>query len=757
MKQNIVKRWIAVFMSIAMLLAVNDLSQLATAASKTPKISTKSITLTVGKSKKVTIKNKPSKAKVTWTSKNKKIAKVSTSGKITAVKAGKTTVVVKLTYKKNAKKVSKTWKISVAVKAANKQNNATTPTPIPTQKPKVEHLSANGILTKDNGVVRANLTSAEVMHEMGLGWNYGNSLEQSINTDGMSAEDAAKVTVQYCETSANNLALTQENVNAIKAYGFNNIRIPVAWSNLCKISEDKMTYTINEDYMNRVEEVMNYALNQDMYVIINIHWDGGWWGQFGDADESVRAQAWARYEQFWKQIANRYKEYSDYLIFESANEELGPWLNDAWKGGGSGHFGFDTHKTGEDGYGVLTEEECYEITNQINQKFVDIVRSTGGNNVDRYLLIAGYNTNIEKTCADAFVMPTDKDENGKKLTRTNRMSVSVHYYSPWRYCGGAEYHQGEGDAPRLFDWGSEEDIAEMQTALGMMKQFTDKGYGVIIGEFGVQTTAADGIADFIRELSDYCLKNDMSPVLWDNGTWFNREKNVIGYDDIAKAIVEVTESGYAYEEQGAVTGKPQYMAVSDEAEKGLTLKYVWEGNWKKNGGGSNAFLKDVKENPLVYFPEGASKPTIEPAGANEQVSEDGKWTIHFNEYLYWTVIHSDDFANFTQPYIRVTCVGDPSNAIENEDGTVDTSSAAYLIDSSVLQISNAKFKDKYPGNLEQASTGTKSTEIPPEEEWNGKIFAIDKDIIADSSILWISASNKPVITKIEIFDGPEMN
>ena len=140
-------------------------------------------------------------------------------------------------------------------------------------------------------------------------------------------------------------------------------------------------------------------------------------GQFGDADEKVREQAWARYESFWTQIANRYKDYSDRLVFESANEELGDRLNDNW-----------VEKTGTSG--VLTTDEQYTMTNQINQKFVEIVRSTGGNNKYRHLLIAGFNTDIDKTCDDRYVMPTDTVEgNG-----TSKLSVSIHYYSPSIYC-----------------------------------------------------------------------------------------------------------------------------------------------------------------------------------------------------------------------------------------------------------------------------------------------------------------------------------
>ena len=146
-----------------------------------------------------------------------------------------------------------------------------------------ERTLSSGFKTKDNGLMRDNMDSAKFMQEMGLGWNYGNSLDQAVDTSKMTEDELAKVDVNYCETSANNIALTQKNVDELKRYGFKNIRIPVAWSNLMEISEDKMTYTINKDYLQRVEEVINYCLNDGLYAIVNIHYDGDWWGQFGHA------------------------------------------------------------------------------------------------------------------------------------------------------------------------------------------------------------------------------------------------------------------------------------------------------------------------------------------------------------------------------------------------------------------------------------------------------------------------------------------
>lgn len=605
--------------------------------------------------------------------------------------------------------------IASVKKTANAEEASATATAAPNNIGE-ERTLPSGFVTRDNGIMRDNMDSAAYMSRMGLGWNYGNSLDQAIDTSKMSDEEKAKVNVKYCETSANNLVLTQKNVDTLKQYGFRNVRIPVAWSNLMDISEDKMTYTINEGYLQRVEQVINYCLNDGMYAIVNIHYDGDWWGQFGDADESVRKQAWARFRQIWTQVSNRYRDYSDRLIFESANEELGDRLNDNW-------VKRDTNnKTG-----VLTVDEQYETMNKINQEFVNIVRQSGGNNEKRYLLIAGYSTNIERTCDERFAMPTDPiKENG-----VSKLSVSVHYYTPWNYCGGSEYHQVEGGAARLYDWGTDEDIKAMHAELDKMSKFTEQGYGVIIGEYGVQTTAADGIANYIYEMGQYALEKGMIPVLWDNGGWFNRQKNIISYDDVAQAILDMTGAQGIGRKAKVNTGKPLYTEVQDES--GLTPVYSWEGKWKKNGGDNETYCE-----PALTV--------LSNDGTND-------WYYHCNSYGYWAVIYSEALKNVKHLYVRVTC--------ENND-----------IDSSALQFASAEFKENYPpenglydpneqlkaansGALENCTNG-KETNISAEESWSGKLFSIDEDLLQGKSILWISASNKPVFTKIELFasDAP---
>ncbi len=357
------------------------------------------------------------------------------------------------------------------------------------------HKSANGIDTMDNGYMREDLDAIELTRLMGNGINLGNTME-SGNGKGTTAD------VKLYETNWGQPETTQEMITGMKNAGFDSIRIPIAWT--VTMDYTNGDYTIREDFFDRVETIINYALNEEMYVIINDHWDGGWWGMFGQEDQETRDQALEMYKSMWTQIATRYAEYSDYLIFESANEELGNRLNDEINGVA----------------GVLTEDECYETMNMINQTFVDVVRGTGGNNASRFLLIAGCDTNIAKTCDDRFVMPTD--------TVDNKLLLSVHYYDPSNYCIDGS----------VSSWGVKADYESMNTTLETLTKFTEAGVGVIIGEWGVLKSEGDAsMCNYYENFLNNCDAYGYCPVLWDCSTIFDRAGTCeIKYEDIATIL-----------------------------------------------------------------------------------------------------------------------------------------------------------------------------------------------------------------------------
>ena len=303
----------------------------------------------------------------------------------------------------------------------------------------------------------------------------------------------------------------------MKAMGFDTLRIPVAWTN--GINYESGDYTIDERLMNRVGEVVNYALDADMYVILNDHWDGSWWGMFGSGDEAVRENGMALYKSMWTQICEHFSDYSYKLIFESANEELGDRLNDG-------------EVTGTEG--VLSEDERYETTNRINSEFVKLVRSTGGKNADRFLLIAGYNTDFRKTCDDRYQMPED--------TAKDKLLLSVHYYTPWDYCSDNTVNQ----------WGTPGDYEEQNSLFQMLTKFTDRGYGVVIGEYAVMGAADKHDRDkFYANLLDNCDLYNYCPVLWDCSDFYKRVLRKTTDENIARLYSDrraSTEEGKDYSE-----------------------------------------------------------------------------------------------------------------------------------------------------------------------------------------------------------------
>ena len=273
------------------------------------------------------------------------------------------------------------------------------------------------------------------------GWNLGNQLE--ANSGGTPSE-----------TAWGNPVITEKLIKQVKAQGFKSIRIPVSY--LSKIGAGP-NYTIDSKWLDRVQEVVDMCIDNGLYAIINIHGDGyysikGGWLLCGES-ASEQKTIKAKYKKVWEQIAKRFKNYDEHLVFESMNEEF-------------------------DGTYNTPNREYYDNINAYNRIFVDTVRKAGGKNNSRYLLVPGWNTDINYTAGDyGFKIPNDS---------TGRLMISVHYYDPWKFCGGEE-------APGIFRWG---DSIKGQAIRNSGEKHTDakfdqlydafisKGYGVIIGEYG---------------------------------------------------------------------------------------------------------------------------------------------------------------------------------------------------------------------------------------------------------------------------------
>lgn len=451
----------------------------------------------------------------------------------------------------------------------------------------------------DNGVMREGLTALEATRLMGNGINLGNTLEACDNNVGIKTN-----TPLSYETHWGQPKTTQAMIDGMKAAGFDTIRIPVAWmTNATHLYEGD--YTIDADYMDRVEEVVRYARKAGMYVIINDHWDGGWYGMFGSESAETRALAMEAYKGMWQQIAERFRDYSDYLIFESANEELGGRFDE-----NSPLYCSDSVVT------YLNDDERYALTNEINQTFVDVVRATGGNNATRFLLIAGYSTDINQTCDDRFQMPKD--------TVDSKLMVSVHYYDPWSYCGASS-------AASATKWGKVSDYEYMDQQLAKMTKFTEAGYGVVIGEYGA-LPCSDGLKDntlaYHTAFLDACTKYNLTNCLWDCSGLYKRVSQTFADDDILAMYQEkrqANEEGQDYAdvqaaaaaEAAAAAAKAPVTFLQDAVVVDDQTALAWimwnDGSWALTHSVGDTYNADAISEGLV--------------ATNAVITGEGKYTV----------------------------------------------------------------------------------------------------------------------------------
>lgn len=744
----------ALLLATAMVFTMNGMTTMSSAAKAKKKVTLNktSLSLKVGQTKKLVVKNKPAKAKLKWSTSNKKVATVK-NGKVKAVKKGSAKITCKVTYKIKGKKVTKKLTAKIKVTAAKKTTTTAKPASsaavtavpsaavpsavpsaaVPTATPVAdkqellkmsnvgeEHLSANGVTTKDNGMMRQGLSSQDLMAQMSIGWNLGNQMEQSNCMGNWK-------TVKECETSAGNPVATQKTFDGLKAYGINTVRVPVAWSNF--MSTDG-TYTISEDLFKRVEEVINYALNDEMYVIINIHWDGGWWGMFGaeeyDAQETpIRDEAWKKYKAFWTQIANRYKEYSDHLIFEGANEELSGRLNDDYQHPEKGQAN-QTGKLGQDA------NDIYKMVNQINQTFVDIVRSTGGNNAYRHLLIpgtgnescviGGYASDYYKTDGtmdDRYIMPKDTEENGN-----NKLSVSVHYYDPTDYCISATSTTSWGYRDT---WGTEEDRKYMTESLARLKKFTDQGYGVIIGECGCVKGYKDNVIDFMKELFTQCLDSGYCPVLWDEGHYYERKRGYFSYGDVGELFAEMTGNKVPELPKNAKLVNTGICVVPTVENKNPKVLYTWEGEFMRHTGDPEAEIIKQERGDVFH-------PVYHGIGYTTSITDaDGNPTEDLQAIInkeYWNIHLKTDWSKIEEPCVRVyPADNEASKGADLQLGYTEEEDSA------------AKFDVDYDQNTNQL--------------WVGKYVKLDKENLTGYPWLWLTTNTYTGCSyvKIEICDG----
>lgn len=331
-------------------------------------------------------------------------------------------------------------------------------------------------------------SAQEFVDMMGMGWNLGNTLDP-INGNG---DD-----LKY-ETSWGNQLTQRELITYIKSQGFDTIRIPVSWGEHTDTAPD---YIIREPWFARVQEIVDWCVEEDMFVIINLHHDGEWIRKASvDYDGTME-----KYKAIWSQIADRFGDYSNKLIFESMNE-----------------IGFDD---------LGTEKGC-ELINKMNAEFTELIRKSGKNNKNRYLLLAGYWTDIDRSC-EGIVMPYD-----------DKTILSVHYYSPSDFAiaeRGTEWGYRE-------TWGTDDDMQYLDGQMKKLKEsFIDKGVPVIMGEYGClkKDKELESRVKYISSVTEYCLKYHICPVFWDNGEEIDRAALSWRTEGLEEAVKAAKQNGLA--------------------------------------------------------------------------------------------------------------------------------------------------------------------------------------------------------------------
>ena len=337
----------------------------------------------------------------------------------------------------------------------------------------------------------------EIAPKMYPGWNLGNTLEGGgtdnvyTNNGGLGAEKAWQGTTT-----------TQEIIDFVAAQGFKSIRIPAAWV-MGHIVDGEEDMTIDAAWMARVKEIVDYCINDGLYVLLNDHWDGGWiQGTFKKDISAPTVQAnCEKMKRLWTQIAEAFKDYDEHLLFAGLNEPE-----------------------------AETEEQTQTLM-IYEQAFIEAVRATGGNNAWRTLVVQGPNTSIE--LSSKWV-----DMSWFRDTAKNALMIEVHYYSPPQFTG--VWEGPNGDEPFYF-WGSanhvpsgnykkynctwgEEDYVREQFDM-MKRSFTDKGYPVILGEYGanwrefsnssIQKKHDASIRLFHKTINEEAVKRGIIPYVWD--------------------------------------------------------------------------------------------------------------------------------------------------------------------------------------------------------------------------------------------------
>lgn len=371
-------------------------------------------------------------------------------------------------------------------KTSSSGENMTTAAEIPTdtesEEPTEETERQTYEITENINKDMENMKAADIVSQMKLGISIGNSLD-STNSGIIRIDQPWK-----WETAWGNPKITKELVDALVDAGFNTIRIPVSWTDHLAPEPD---YLIVESWMDRVQEVVDYAYDRGVYVILNLHHEDWNYPYYDNQEKACEIM-----EAVWIQIAERFKDYDERLIFEGQNEPRKVGTSLEWNGG---------------------DQEGWDVVNATNKAFIKTIRNSGGSNPYRILMIPDYAAN--STIALEHLEVPEDDE---------RIVVSVHAYTPYNFALNAN-----GTA----EWNN--DTQDIDTLMSKLKTlFTDKGIPVIIGEFGaVNKDNAEERAQWLKYYMSAAKEIGVPCFWWDNGSFKSNGENLGFIDRLTNEII----------------------------------------------------------------------------------------------------------------------------------------------------------------------------------------------------------------------------
>jgi len=340
------------------------------------------------------------------------------------------------------------------------------------------------------------ITAQDWVDAIRVGWSLGNTLDAhaghgSAGFSWLSDGTYENTTVAQMEGAWNGgNPATRRLFEAVKNAGFNAIRIPVTWH---KAADAEMN--IREDWMARVIEIVDWAVELDMYIILNTHHDEHVI-KFQDKDME---ESKANFTRLWEQIAYTFKDYNEKLIFQGLNEPRTIGLPNEWSGG--------------------TEEERNNI-NALNQIFVDVVRASGGFNSHRILALTTHAASTSETAQRGFVLPQD--------STPDRILVTLHNYAPW------EFALRTSETGMVDTWSKDNpsDTAPITQPLHLaVEVFQNQGIPVVIGEFGaLNRDNIDARVEHAEFYTSYAAALGIPCFWWDSGITTVVQRHDWGWD-----------------------------------------------------------------------------------------------------------------------------------------------------------------------------------------------------------------------------------